>query len=83
MLKILNFNNNKLYDGNSEWEQGCVFEHINHLPIREKATLWNKCFPHIPIELNNTDEDIEHLFNTFTDNYFHEFIPLVAEYLSF
>jgi len=63
----------KGYDSESEIDSSNLWDEINYFTSQEKAELWNDCYPHILIE-EETDEDIEEVFENLTNHCFHEFV---------
>lgn len=70
-LRDLNFVN---YDAESEIDSTELWDRIHYLTPQEKASLWNKCFPHVKIEEENDDDALE-VFENLTNAYFHDFVP--------
>lgn len=70
-LKSVDFKN---YDGESEIDRGELFDEINSLSPQAKAHLWNECKLGGDIDLDDTDDGIEEVFENLTNAYFHYFI---------
>ncbi|GAA5138468.1 hypothetical protein GCM10025767_20910 [Thalassotalea piscium] len=61
------------YDGESEIDTSTLWDLIQGMTSLEKAQLWNKCYPTMPIDREGDDE-IEEVFENLTSCYFHYFI---------
>lgn len=62
----------KEYDSEKEIDSSSLWDEINYLPAQKKADLWNECYPTCRID-DESDEDIEEVFDNLTCAYFHEF----------
>jgi hypothetical protein len=70
----INSNFFKGYDSESEIDSSNLWDEIRYFTAQEKASLWNECYPHISIDDEDDDSDIEEVFDNLSNNYFHDFV---------
>jgi hypothetical protein len=80
-LNTLRSSDFKQYDRESEIDCTRLWDEIRGFDAQRKAAVWNECYPNIVIDINDTDEEIEEVFETLTDTCSHDFIEKVKHVL--